>query len=55
MGPGHCYRLFSSAVFNEFFPMFSVPEIQRVPIEGVVLQMKSMGINQVIGFPVYIY
>lgn len=51
MGPGHCYRLFSSAVFNEYFPEFSVPEIQRVPIEGVVLQMKSMGINQVIGFP----
>jgi ATP-dependent RNA helicase DHX37/DHR1 len=51
MGPGHCYRLFSSAVFNDYFPAFSIPEIQRVPIEGVVLQMKSMGINQVIGFP----
>ncbi|KAI8822433.1 P-loop containing nucleoside triphosphate hydrolase protein [Fimicolochytrium jonesii] len=50
-GPGHCYRLFSSAVFNDYFDQFSQPEILRVPIEGVVLQMKSMGINNVVGFP----
>ncbi len=30
---GHCYRLFSSAVFSDF-PKFSVPEIARIPIEG---------------------
>ncbi|KAI8922671.1 P-loop containing nucleoside triphosphate hydrolase protein [Entophlyctis helioformis] len=51
MGPGHCYRLFSSAVFNDYFDLFSVPEILRVPIEDVALQMKSMGINQVVNFP----
>ncbi|TPX65100.1 hypothetical protein SpCBS45565_g05370 [Spizellomyces sp. 'palustris'] len=51
VGPGHCYRLFSSAVFNDYFEQFSQPEILRVPIEGVVLQMKSMGINNVVGFP----
>ncbi|KAI8590409.1 P-loop containing nucleoside triphosphate hydrolase protein [Geranomyces variabilis] len=50
-GPGHCYRLFSSAVFNDYFEQFSQPEILRIPIEGVVLQMKSMGINNVVGFP----
>ncbi|KAJ3185761.1 ATP-dependent RNA helicase dhx37 [Gaertneriomyces sp. JEL0708] len=48
---GHCYRLFSSAVFNDYFEQFSPPEILRVPIEGVVLQMKSMGIENVVGFP----
>ncbi|KAJ1343791.1 hypothetical protein BSLG_001683 [Batrachochytrium salamandrivorans] len=47
MGAGHCYRLFSSAVFNNHFDQFSVPEIMRVPIEDVVMQMKAMGINQV--------
>ena len=51
MGPGHCYRIFSSTVFNDKFKEFSVPELERVPIESVVLQMKGMGINQVVGFP----
>lgn len=48
---GHCYRLYSSAVFHDIFPKYAVPEILRVPLESVVLQMKAMGINQVIGFP----
>jgi ATP-dependent RNA helicase DHX37/DHR1 len=51
VGPGHCYRLFSSTVYENYFTKFDVPEIQRVPIEGVVLSMKSMGINKVVGFP----
>lgn len=51
VGPGHCYRLFSSAVFDNYFQEFSRPEIQRIPIQGVVLSMKSMGINNVVGFP----
>ena len=49
--PGHCYRIYSSAVFNDVFPQFSVPEILRLPIEGIVLQMKSMNIDNVINFP----
>jgi len=40
-GPGHCYRLYSSAVFERDFAQFAEPEIQRAPIEGVVLQLKS--------------
>lgn len=51
MGVGHCYRIFSSNVFSNYFGDFGVPEIQRVPIDGVVLQMKSMGIVNVVGFP----
>ncbi|CAI2163336.1 20104_t:CDS:10 [Funneliformis geosporum] len=50
-GPGHCYRLYSSAVFNDQFQQFTVPEIHRMPIEGVVLQMKSMNIDTVLNFP----
>lgn len=50
-GPGHCYRLYSSAVFERDFVEFAEPEIQRTPIEGVVLQLKSMGIPKVANFP----
>jgi ATP-dependent RNA helicase DHX37/DHR1 len=34
-GPGHCYRLYSSAVFERDFPQFSDPEILKYPIEGI--------------------
>lgn len=51
VGAGHCYRIFSSAVFDNYFETFQQPEILRTPIEGVVLQMKSMGIDQVVNFP----
>ena len=50
-GPGHCYRLYSSAVYERDFPEFGEPEITRTPIEGVVLQLKSMGIPKVAAFP----
>ena len=50
-GPGHCYRLYSSALYEHYFEPFSQPEILRTPIEGVVLQMKSMGIDTVVNFP----
>ncbi|KAF2003049.1 P-loop containing nucleoside triphosphate hydrolase protein [Amniculicola lignicola CBS 123094] len=49
-GPGHCYRLYSSAVFERDFEEYSEPEISRTPLEGVVLQLKSMG-APVVGFP----
>ncbi|EPZ30997.1 P-loop containing nucleoside triphosphate hydrolase protein [Rozella allomycis CSF55] len=51
VGPGHCYRLYHSAVFDNNFEKFSKPEIERMPIEGVVLQMKSMHIDNVVNFP----
>ncbi|CDO72409.1 hypothetical protein BN946_scf184977.g108 [Trametes cinnabarina] len=50
-GPGHCYRLYSSALFENYFEQFTQPEILRMPIEGVVLQMKSMHIDAVVNFP----
>ncbi|GAQ88491.1 DEAH-box RNA helicase [Klebsormidium nitens] len=51
VGPGHCYRLYSSAVFTDQFPQHAPPEIESAPIEGVVLQMKAMGIEKVVNFP----
>lgn len=50
-GPGHCYRLYSSAVFSNILPDFSDAEISKVPVDGVVLLMKSMHIDKVINFP----
>lgn len=50
-GPGHCYRLYSSAVFDRDFEQFSKPEILRMPVESIVLQMKSMAIHNIINFP----
>lgn len=50
-GPGHCYRLYSSAVFSNIFEDFSSAEISKVPVDGVVLLMKSMGIDKVSNFP----
>lgn len=49
--PGHCYRLYSSAVFNDIFEKFSVPEIQQKPVDDLYLQMKCMHIDKVINFP----
>lgn len=49
-GPGHSYRLYSSAVFQEL-PDFPTPDILMIPIEEVVLQMKNMGISKVDSFP----
>ncbi|KAF9406321.1 putative ATP-dependent RNA helicase DHR1, partial [Podila epigama] len=50
-GHGHCYRLYSSAVYENDFPTASEAEIQKMPIDGVVLQMKSMYIDNVVNFP----
>lgn len=50
-GPGHCYRLYSSAVYDTEFSKFASPEILRQPIEDLVLQMKAMGIHNVRQFP----
>ncbi|XP_053327841.1 probable ATP-dependent RNA helicase DHX37 [Spea bombifrons] len=48
--PGHCYRLYSSAVFSDF-EEFSVPEITRRPVDDLVLQMKDLNIEKVVNFP----
>ncbi|CDS02175.1 hypothetical protein [Sporisorium scitamineum] len=50
-GPGHCYRLYSSAVYEDHFTQFSSPEILRTPVDGLVLSMKAMNIDNVANFP----
>ncbi|XP_053225901.1 probable ATP-dependent RNA helicase DHX37 [Podarcis raffonei] len=48
--PGHCYRLYSSAVFSDF-EKFTSPEITRRPVEDLILQMKALNIDKVVNFP----
>lgn len=50
-GPGHCYRLYSSAVYERDFAEFADPELLKMPIEGIVLQLKAMRLQHVVNFP----
>ncbi|TKA22708.1 hypothetical protein B0A50_07801 [Salinomyces thailandicus] len=50
-GPGHVYKLYSSAVYEQFFAEHTAPEILRTPLESTVLQLKVMDIDNVINFP----
>jgi ATP-dependent RNA helicase DHX37/DHR1 len=50
-GPGHCYRLYSSAFYDQHMNMFQEPEIVTTPLEDILLQMRSLGIQDVESFP----
>lgn len=50
MAAGHAYRLYSSAVFQNF-EQFSRPEILDKPADQLVLHLKSMNIVKVVNFP----
>ncbi|XP_043854754.1 probable ATP-dependent RNA helicase DHX34 [Dromiciops gliroides] len=49
-GPGVCYRLYAESDYDTFAP-YPVPEIQRVALDTLVLQMKSMGLGDPRDFP----
>ncbi len=46
-GPGHTYRLYSSSHYNDQLPQYTPPEIVNTPLEGVVLLLKSLGVEKV--------
>lgn len=48
--PGKCFRLFTSWSFNNELEPNTVPEIMRTNMCNVVLMLKSLGINDLIGF-----
>ncbi|KIY50796.1 ATP-dependent RNA helicase DHX8 [Fistulina hepatica ATCC 64428] len=49
-GPGKCYRLYTEAAYrNEMLPN-SVPDIQRTNLAATILQLKAMGINDLLSF-----
>lgn len=49
-GPGSCYRLYTEQAFAHEMLEFPVPEIQRTNLATVCLQLKAMGINDLLGF-----
>ncbi|KAM7541510.1 hypothetical protein Aperf_G00000039513 [Anoplocephala perfoliata] len=49
-GPGVCFRFFKEEEYNEFQP-FTTPEIRRVPLDLLALQMMAMGLPDVKRFP----
>ncbi|XP_074666139.1 putative ATP-dependent RNA helicase DHX34 isoform X4 [Strix aluco] len=49
-GPGVCYRLYAESDYDAFAP-YPVPEIQRVALDALVLQLKSMKLGDPRDFP----
>nr|VZI25706.1 unnamed protein product [Spirometra erinaceieuropaei] len=49
-GPGVCFRLFQEEEYRQF-QAFTTPEIRRVPLDILVLQMMAMGLPDVKRFP----
>ena len=50
-GPGHVYRLYSSAVYGDQFEQFDQPEVCVMPLDTMLLQLVSMGIRSLLSFP----
>ncbi|XP_061683169.1 probable ATP-dependent RNA helicase DHX34 isoform X2 [Syngnathoides biaculeatus] len=48
-GPGVCYRLYAESDYDAF-ASYPVPEIHRVALDSLVLQMKSMGLGDPLKF-----
>lgn len=48
-GPGKCFRLYPESEFGKLVDS-TVPEIKRCNLSNVVLQLKALGIDDIIGF-----
>ena len=49
-GPGKCYRLYTETAYrNEMLPN-SIPDIQRTNLATTILQLKAMGVNDLLSF-----
>ncbi|KVH93972.1 probable pre-mRNA-splicing factor ATP-dependent RNA helicase DEAH5 [Cynara cardunculus var. scolymus] len=49
-GPGKCYRLYTESAFNNEMSPTSIPEIQRINLGLITLNLKAMGINDLLSF-----
>lgn len=50
VGPGKCFRLYTKWAYYNELDDNNTPEIQRTNLNSVVLQLKSLGINDLIEF-----
>lgn len=48
-GPGKCFRLYPESEFSKLIDS-TVPEIKRCNLSNVVLQLKALGIDDILGF-----
>ncbi|XP_038972259.1 pre-mRNA-splicing factor ATP-dependent RNA helicase DEAH10 isoform X2 [Phoenix dactylifera] len=48
-GPGKCFRLYPESEFGKLMDS-TVPEIKRCNLSNVVLQLKALGVDDIIGF-----
>lgn len=51
VGPGHCFRLYSSAVYLNYFKDHHPYEILRAPLDSTLLFMASIGVPSLTMFP----
>jgi ATP-dependent RNA helicase DHX8/PRP22 len=49
--PGKCFRLYTEDAFHATLPAVTRPEILRANLGGVVLQLKALGVDDVLSFP----
>ncbi|XP_068474492.1 probable pre-mRNA-splicing factor ATP-dependent RNA helicase DEAH5 isoform X2 [Phaseolus vulgaris] len=49
-GPGKCYRLYTESAYRNEMSPTTVPEIQRINLATTTLNMKAMGITDLLAF-----
>lgn len=49
--PGKCFRLYTKWAYHNELDESTLPEIQRTNLDGVVLLLKALGINDLLNFP----
>lgn len=50
VGPGKCFRLYTSQAYKNELESNTTPEIQRTNLTGTILMLKSLGINDLLDF-----
>ncbi|XP_024046130.1 probable pre-mRNA-splicing factor ATP-dependent RNA helicase DEAH9 isoform X4 [Citrus clementina] len=48
--PGKCYRLYTEEYFVKEMPAEGIPEMQRSNLVSCVIQLKALGIDNILGF-----
>ncbi|KAF6259921.1 putative DEAH [Scenedesmus sp. NREL 46B-D3] len=48
--PGHAFRLCTEQAYQQLLPDVSVPEMQRSDLAGLLLQLKALGIDNIMRF-----
>lgn len=44
------YRLYTDKAFNQLLPEFTIPEILRIDLSGILLRLKTLGVDNLAKF-----